>query len=374
MYDCIIIGAGAAGASAAYHLAKVGHSVLVVEQARLPRYKPCGGGVSPAIADWFDFDFEPTIEQKLDTIKFTWKMDDPVEVKLEDVQPMWIVKRDRFDQYLLQQAQQQGAEVKDNTHVTGVKFQGTQWQITTNNGSYEATYLIAADGVNSHTVAALGLSQPVSCTAAVLEIQAPVSENRQNRAYFDFGSLKNGYLFAFPKADGYSISGLYLRGRNQKPLQLRQQITAYAAKFGLDANSGQYWEHPAAVWNQSTTLHAQQAIVVGEAAGVADPLTGEGIRPAIFTACKGAEAIASALGGNPQAIAQYTETIQQQWGSEMAIADRVAGLFYKFPQIAYRLGVKVPSASQIMAKTLTGELGYSQIIDRVTSRLTPWKR
>ncbi len=58
-FDCIIIGAGPAGASAAYHLAKRGRSVLMLEKQTLPRYKPCSGGVSPAIAQWFDFDFTP---------------------------------------------------------------------------------------------------------------------------------------------------------------------------------------------------------------------------------------------------------------------------------------------------------------------------
>lgn len=64
-YDCIIVGAGPAGATAAYHLSKAGHSVLLLEAAQLPRYKPCGGGVSPQVADWFDFDFSPAISVKV---------------------------------------------------------------------------------------------------------------------------------------------------------------------------------------------------------------------------------------------------------------------------------------------------------------------
>ena len=59
MFDCIVVGAGPAGASAAYELAKQGRSVLILEKSAFPRYKPCGGGVSPAIAKWFDFDFTP---------------------------------------------------------------------------------------------------------------------------------------------------------------------------------------------------------------------------------------------------------------------------------------------------------------------------
>lgn len=122
MYDCIIVGAGPAGGSAAYHLAKRGRSVLVLEKESLPRYKPCGGGVSPQIAEWFDFDFSPAISLKVDTIRYTWKMDDPVTAKLESLEPIWMVRRDVFDHFLIQQAQKQGAELRDNTEVKGIEF------------------------------------------------------------------------------------------------------------------------------------------------------------------------------------------------------------------------------------------------------------
>lgn len=55
MTECIVVGAGPAGGSAAYHLAKRGREVLVLEKESLPRYKPCGGGVSPIVQNWFDF-------------------------------------------------------------------------------------------------------------------------------------------------------------------------------------------------------------------------------------------------------------------------------------------------------------------------------
>jgi flavin-dependent dehydrogenase len=85
MYDCIVVGSGPSGGSAAYHLAKRGRSVLVLEKETLPRYKPCGGGVSPAVQHWFDFDFSPAVSLKLDKICYTWQMGDRQEVELADV-------------------------------------------------------------------------------------------------------------------------------------------------------------------------------------------------------------------------------------------------------------------------------------------------
>ncbi|MGH2416054.1 MAG: geranylgeranyl reductase family protein, partial [Microcystaceae cyanobacterium] len=206
MLDCIIVGAGPAGATAAYHLAKRRHSVLVLEKASLPRYKPCGGGVSPAIAKWFDFDFSPVINNTITKVRYTWKMEDPVEVKLEAVEPMWMVQRDTFDHFLVQQAQQQGAQLQDNTEVTSIQFNRNNWQVTTTKGSFATTYLIAADGVKGPMANWLGFKPRQEFSAATLEIKTSVPAELQHLARFDFGSLKNGYIWNFPKADGYTIS------------------------------------------------------------------------------------------------------------------------------------------------------------------------
>ncbi|MEO1340345.1 MAG: FAD-dependent oxidoreductase, partial [Cyanobacteria bacterium J06635_13] len=88
MFDCIVVGAGPAGGSAAYHLAKAGHSVLVLDKANFPRDKSCGGGVSPAIAQWFDFDFAPVVQNHVSQVKYTFKMGDSAEVDLEGVTPL----------------------------------------------------------------------------------------------------------------------------------------------------------------------------------------------------------------------------------------------------------------------------------------------
>ncbi|MEM9769900.1 MAG: FAD-dependent oxidoreductase, partial [Cyanobacteria bacterium P01_D01_bin.71] len=109
MYDCIIVGAGPSGGAAAYHLAKAGRSTLLLERASLPRYKPCGGGVSPQVAEWFDFDFSPAISIKVRRLRCTWQMQDSVDAEIAADDALWMVRRDQFDLFLVQQAQRQGA-------------------------------------------------------------------------------------------------------------------------------------------------------------------------------------------------------------------------------------------------------------------------
>ena len=368
MFDCIIVGAGPAGGTAAYHLAKQGRSVLVLEKASLPRYKPCGGGVSPAIAQWFDFDFTPAISLKIDTIRYTWKLDDPVEVELQTAEPMWMVRRDIFDHFLIQQAQKQGAELRDNTEVTGIQFKSDHWQVNTTNGPVEGRYLIAADGAKGPMAKWLGFKERKSRWAGSLEVvsSAPTTDRT---AHFEFGMVKNGYIWNFPKADGYSMSISTFRGGEPKPQELEKQIAEYASKFGVNAKPQQD-SHPLCLWDGNQKLHTQNALLAGEAACLVDPFTGEGIRPSVFSGLKAAEAINQALAGDRNALESYTQVISEDWGSDLVWAQRLAGVFYRIPGIGYKVGVKRPYATQEFSKILCGEMRYADVTGRALKRLS----
>ena len=369
MFDCIIVGAGPAGGSAAYHLAQQGHSVLVLEKADFPRNKSCGGGVSPAVAEWFDFDFSPVVQNHVSQVKYTFKMGDPAEVELQGVTPMWMVQRSQFDNFLIEQATGKGAEFKSGVEVTGASLEGDTWQIQTSAGTFAGKYLIAADGANSTVAQLLGMSNSPTIAAASLQVPGSVSDRRKVTAFFDFGSLKNGFMWCFPKADGYSLSAAYVRNPKGKPDELKKQLTKYAELFDLDPSQGEYKEHPLNLWQENRTLHSDRALLAGEAAGMVDPLIGEGIRPAMYTGVKAAAAVTGALKGEENALAEYTATVNQEWGANLAKADFLAGLFFKAPKIAYKMGVKRPAAGQLMGKILCGELSYSQVADKATQKL-----
>ncbi|MBH8574415.1 geranylgeranyl reductase family protein [Nostocaceae cyanobacterium CENA369] len=369
MYDIIIVGAGPAGGTAAYHLAKKGRSVLVLEKESLPRYKPCGGGVSPAIAQWFDFDFSPAISVKADSLRFTWKLGDPVEAKIETKDPVWMVRRDVFDHFLVQQAQKQGAELRDNTEVTGIEFKSDYWQVNTANGSVTGRYLIAADGAKGPMAKWLGFKQRKRRLAGALEAEVPAVVENKSTIHFEFGLVKNGYIWNFPKADGYSIGvGTFIGG---EPQDFKKILDEYAKSFNVDIKISKQYGHPLCIWDGIQKLHTQNAVLAGEAACVVDPMTAEGIRPSIFTGLLAAEFIDRALSGNINALEQYSQAINEQWGSDMAWAQKIAGAFYRFPGIGYKVGVKRPSGAQIMGKILCGELRYSDVAGRALKRLIP---
>lgn len=366
VFDCIVVGAGPAGSAAAYHLAKRGRSVLLLEKQALPRYKPCAGGVSPAIAQWFDFDFAPAIARKVDNIVYTWKLDDPVNARLENLEPMWMVQRDVFDHFLVKQAQQQGAELRDNTAVTGIEFKGDRWFVKTSAEPVEGRYLIAADGAEGPMSKWLGFKDSKKRVGAILEADTPGIDH--GAAKFEFGLIKNGYLSVFPKQQGCSIAAATFRGGESDDLQ--PALTDYATKLGLNPGAGKIYTHALRLWDGNQKLHTQNALLAGEAAAVVDPLLAEGVRPSIFTGVQAAEAIDQALAGNSHALEDYSTLISEQWGSDMVWAQRIAGAFYRFPGLGYKQGIKRPTATSYFARILCGQMRYSDIANTAIKRLS----
>lgn len=367
MYDCIIVGAGPAGSTVAYHLAKQGHSVLMLEKAPLARYKPCSGAVSPAITQWFDVDFTPVVDCVLRHVRYTWKLEDEVAAELTTPDPVWIVRRDVFDPFLAAQAQQWGAIVQDQTAVTGIEFKGDRWWVATSQGVFEGRYVVAADGADGPMSGWLGFKEAKRRIAAHVEVTCDRPLVADAALSFEFGLMKNGCMWSFPRQGGYGIGAAAFIGN--APKDFRPYFEQYIPAFGATYVPGQEKFHSLKLWDGHQPLHTQQAIAVGEAAAIVDPLTAEGIRHGIFSGVHGAAAIHRAIAGEPDALAAYTQTLHD-WGNNMQWAQRIAGVFYRVPGVGYRVGLKRPSATERLGQLLTGEIGYGDIANRVIKRMT----
>ncbi|MEO0758353.1 MAG: geranylgeranyl reductase family protein [Cyanobacteria bacterium J06648_16] len=366
MFDCIIIGAGPAGSTAAYHLAQRGRRVLLLDKAPLPRYKPCTGAVSPSVVQWLAVDFSPAIDLTIQRVRYTWKLDDPVEAVLQ-TEPIWMVRREVFDQFLVDQALAQGADLMDDTPALGLTYEGDHWRVDLPTGSQTGRFVIGADGAGGPTAAWLGFKPQKARQTAVLEVPAQVNPDL-SAINFEFGLTKQGCLWSFPKRAGYSIGvARFVGGELKQPERL---LAEYAATFGAKAQQGKLQTHPLQLWQGPRPLHTHQAVLAGEAANLVDPLAVEGIRPAMYSGRRAAEAVDQALTGDADALARYTQTIQTEWGEDMQWAQRIAAVFFRVPRMGYQVGIKRPSATERLGQILAGDIRYADIANRVIRRMS----
>jgi geranylgeranyl reductase family protein len=368
-FDVIVIGAGASGSAAAFHLAARGRRVLVLESQSLPRYKPCGGGMAASVQKLFPFDLLPAVDQVITQVRFTWCLEDPVIAVLPGDSPFWIVQRSKLDHHLVQQAVAAGAELVEGCEVSSVARDGDGWCVEAAGHVYRSRAVVLADGSNSRFASALGLgpSRPRFAAAVAAEVEADVLD--PDTARFEFGLVRHGFCWAFPRQGGYSIGVGTFVGREAADADA--VLAQLLPSLGLPADAGLRRSSPLRVWDGHHPLHASGAVVVGDAASLCDPFLAEGLRPALLSGVRAAEAMDRYLADpdQSQALEGYSSTMRADWGESMAWGRRIAQVFYRVPKVGYQLGIKRPTAPQRIAQILSGEMGYGDIAQRVIKRL-----
>lgn len=367
-FDVAIVGSGPAGATAAIKLAASGAKVILLEKYALPRVKPCGGGVAPLVQEWFDFDLLPAVSLVARSVRCTFQLGSPVEGTVGGP-GIWMVRRDTFDHFLVNEAAKRGAEIADACPVDALCFREDHWFITSNRDPIEATYVIAADGAKGPCSKWLGIGIKKSNIAGAIEAESDLVKSQDGVVHLDFGTVPGGYLWNFPKADGHSIGGGALKGSAVK--NLREITRQYCDAFHVDMERSRVYGHPMCLWSGKQKLHGRQCLVAGEAACVVDPFTAEGIRPSMLSGKLAAEATLLALNGVPSALANYTETLHEEHGIDMMWAKRLATLFYMAPKLAYDHAVMRPGAVDWVADIMSGKRRYRDAAQSAIRRLNP---
>lgn len=366
--DTIVIGAGPAGCAAAFHLARSGRQVVLLERDTPGRSKPCGGGMAASVQRWFPFDLSPVVEQVIKEVRFTWTLEDPVRASLPGEAPFWIVRRSVLDSFLADRAAQEGVSICFSTTAESVERQGDLWLVTDQRGEQRlARTLVIADGSSSSLATQLGLgpSRPRFASTLSVEVECPTRE--PGVAYFDFGLVPQGFSWVFPRHQGYSIGvGTFL---GQDELNTDAVLDQLLPSLGLTKDAGQQRPSRLRVWDGHHPLDGPGVLVAGDAASLCDPFLAEGLRPALMSGCQAAVAIDGWLCGNPLALKGYTSTMRRDWGESMAWGKRIAQVFYRLPRVGYQLGIKRPTAPQRIAQILSGEMGYGDIAQRAIRRL-----
>ena len=326
IWDAVVIGAGPAGATAARRLSDAGANTLLLEKQPLPRYKACGGGVPARTLKLLDhLDIAPVSEGHVDTIDVS--RFGQHQFRKRSARPLaWMVMRDRLDQFLTDGAGEAGATVRDATPVQSIVTRDAYYELETPTGSVRARRLLAADGATGPTARWLGInSAPTRSAAYEVEVAAPAAalEHWHRAANVDVGYHPWGYGWVFPKNGQLSIGVVTAPKRGRA---IRKQTDRYLARLGLaDAEVIKVHGHPIR-YRRSTreSVANGRAILLGDAAGLADEFTAEGIAYAVHSANLAADAIINSQ--NPSA--DYTQAINQQVQPELNAARTISRLYY----------------------------------------------
>jgi geranylgeranyl reductase family protein len=358
IYDVIVAGAGPGGSTAAYFLGEGGLRVLVLEKAKLPRYKTCGGGISARVLEQFPFSFDPVIESRVKSVSYILGQR-VIEVPLPD-RPIRMVMRQDFDAHILSHS---GAEVRQGETIRRVEEKPDRVVVETRAGNfYEGRFLVGADGANSIVARALGLRR--SRMMAAIEVEAPVPPDVMQRfrdhALFVFGEVHLGYLWIFPKANHLSVG---IGAVRPGPGELQGTLKRVMSRYGVSLDGLPLHGHPIPLYHRREPVYAGRILLVGDAAGLVDPLTGEGIRFAVKSGRIAAEVL---LAGHPE---RYPARIQREIGWSHWLGVRLSYLFYHFPRLCYFLGVRNPFATRAFVDLLADQVGYVELIVRLFGTL-----
>ena len=360
MYDLIIVGAGPGGASAAYTLGEAGYRVLVLEKETLPRYKPCGGGLSVhALEKYLPFSFEPVIAERVEQISYAFG-DQRLTVPLQD-RSMVMVMRDQLDPFILSHAR---VEVEQGTPVQRIEEHPDYVVVETKDGrAYQSRFLVGADGANSIVAKSIGLRRNKVLVAAI-EAETSVSDETLKRfsstPLFIFGQIQPGYLWVFPKADHLSVG---IAALHPKPGQLQSTLQRVMSRYNICLNDATFHGHPIPIYTGREPIATHRVLLVGDAAGLADPFSGEGIRIAIKSGHYAAVSILS------NQVDQYQGFVDRHIGSSQILGLGLGQIFYTLPRLCFDLGVRNPLATRVVMDLLSDRIGYAQVILRLFGTL-----
>ena len=368
-FDIIIIGGGLSGSSTALNLSKKGYSVLIIEKEALENVKPCAGGMASSMKKFLPLNIDQAIESKIRNVEFRWKSSDNVVADLSGESPFWIIKREKFDKLLLDEALKYGSEIIRPALVEKISQQNKTWIIKCSNKDiYKSKFLVIADGSQSKWVSHFNLGPriPKFANTAALRLKG-LGNIPKDSVRFEFGFVKCGFAWAFPLKDSVNIGlGTFI---NNKPLEDEALNNRVIKSFGFEDLSFKVVHKRLRIWNGIHKLNGNRVIVVGDAASLCDPFLAEGIRPSLISSYYAAESIDQSLSNNKDDLNNYSTIINNEWGRSMAWGKRIAQIFYRFPKTGYQLGVKRKTAPKRIAQILSGQMSYEDIAKRVIKRL-----
>jgi geranylgeranyl reductase family protein len=370
-FDAAIVGAGPAGCRLAWRLARAGVRVAIFDGSH-PREKPCGGGVTGRALD--------LVRDAIDTsaIRAVAISDITFEDRARRAHvglghrrgatpQLAVAPRAVFDGALLAAAVRAGATLRA-ARVRDISWESNSWSVATHHGTTRASWVFGADGPNSLVRRRVGRA----FERADLSIAAGffVHGVASSTVAIMFEEDPPGYLWSFPRPDHLAV-GICAQADVSRPSTLLATTAAWISRnVEGDFERERYsWPIPSL---RLTTLERERPcgprwMLLGDAGGMVDPITREGIFFALVSAEAAADSFLEA--GDP--MERYTQRIRSLVYEELMRAALLKSRFFNPRFIALLLRALVQSARirEIMADLVAGRQSYQGLRRRLLGTL-----
>jgi len=392
-YDVLIVGGGPAGSMAAVNLAGAGLQVAILERARFPRLKPCGGGISCRVYRRFS-NLEHVMRSVPTNLVNRVVLEAPSgeAVHFEAEEPLYaMIRRLEFDNALLDHCKTSGIEVREDVTVSRVQVSKDGVFLSATSGEeFIADLVIGADGVNSTVAVHAGLRGPWSPAQIAVDgtEESPIAvvSARTDTLYVHFGRGGGyGYGYVFPKAAHVNFGVGYLldyvkKHVDEKPyehhIRFFEELKAQGVVQG-ESQRQNFHFYPLPFSGPLRKISADRVLLAGDAAGFVNGFTAEGIYYAMVSgehAGKTALAAIRSRETSARFLVRHDRACDTEIGRELRQSVALQRRFYPNPvliDLAVRFANRDPGLRSLITRFGVGQLSYEEMKRRAIFEALP---
>jgi len=373
-WDVAIVGAGPAGLAAASAAAATGARTVVLERAEHPRYKTCGGGLIGASLAAVDGQIALPARDHIRSATFTLR--GGREFTREDSEPfLAMVLREEFDDALLRRAVARGAVLRQRAPVRAIdQTAGIASARLADGSAVTAKVIIGADGSSGVSARHVGARFALVDLGLELEIAVPAPVARQwaGRVLLDWGELPGSYGWVFPKGGRLTVGVIAARGNGDATRAYLREFTDSLKLGSLEVlrDSG----HLTRCRAEDSSLRDGRVIVAGDAAGLLEPWTREGISFALRSGALAGEFAAKAAVSDTRndaesSLEEYVAAVNRVLVPEMRAGRMLLSAFSRHPG-TFHTGLATPKGWRAFIKMCRSEESFAGLVRRPSARLT----